>query len=138
MKNYTCDSPVFSSSIKVIEVTDLAYAPNVNTATMQLLQNDLVLASVLNADLVEEAFKKIFRYLGDDTDDDAMTEEDVEEAIDTIWDGATSDDPDALSSTEVTQALTSTWNGEASTDPDAMTPEEINDALAAGELLSVS
>jgi hypothetical protein len=135
MKNYTCDSPVFSSSIQVIEVTDLAYAPNVSIATMQLLQNDLVFVSMLDQDLVDAAFKKVFPFVEPDTDEDAMTEADIEDAIDTVWDGSTSDDPDALSSTEVTQALVSTWNGEASTDPDAMTPEEIDAALAAGELL---
>lgn len=135
MKNYSCNSPVFSSSIRVVEVTDLAYAPNLNESVTQLLQNDLVLVAVFDPDLVERAFKRVFPYIDPESDPDAMTEEEIEDALDTTWTGGTSDDPDAMSSTEVTQALNSTWSGEASTDPNAMTPEEIDEAIENGSKL---
>ena len=60
MKDYTSENPQFSSSIEIVEVTDPAHADNVNAAPEQLLQNDMVLASVLNVDLIDEAFKKEF------------------------------------------------------------------------------
>ena len=135
MNKYTCNSPVFSSSIRVVEVTDLAYAPNVNESVTQLLQNDLVIAAVFDPALVERAFKRVFPYIDPEEDPDAMTEEEIEEAIDHEWTGGTSDDPDAMSSTEVTQALKTTWSGEASTDPNAMTPMQIDAAIANGSKL---
>lgn len=49
MKDYTSDSPVFSSAIRIVETTDPAHADNINAATKQLLQNDLVLYALLNA-----------------------------------------------------------------------------------------
>ena len=42
MKDYTCDSPVFSESIKTLTPTDPGHADNVNVTTEQLLQNTLV------------------------------------------------------------------------------------------------
>lgn len=43
MKNYTCENPVYSENIKIIEPTDPAHADAVNAASIQLLQNTLVL-----------------------------------------------------------------------------------------------
>lgn len=130
MKEYQNSSPTFSESILITEPTDPAHADNINAAPKQLLQNDLVLAAALDPDLVDAAFKKAFPSLDPETDPDVMTEEEIEEAIDTTWAGESSEDPDAMSSTEVTQALNTTWSGEASADPDAMTPEEIDEAIA--------
>lgn len=129
MKEYQSSSPAFSESILITEPTDPAHADNINAAPKQLLQNDMVLAAALDPDLVDAAFKKVFPSLDPETDPDVMTEDEIEEAIDTTWTGESSDDPDAMSSTEVTQALNTTWSGEASTDPDAMTPEEIDGAI---------
>lgn len=47
MKDYTTDQPEFSASIQVVETTDPAHADNINAATKQLLQNTLVLSSIL-------------------------------------------------------------------------------------------
>lgn len=47
MREYTTDKPEFSASIQVVETTDPAHADNINAATIQLLQNTLVLSSIL-------------------------------------------------------------------------------------------
>lgn len=47
MKSYTSTKPSFSNKIKVTEPTDRAHADNINAAPKQLLENTLVLASVL-------------------------------------------------------------------------------------------
>lgn len=65
MKDYSNDNPQFSSSIQIVEVTDPAHADNVNAAPKQLLDNDAVLASVLNVDLIDQAFKREFPYLNE-------------------------------------------------------------------------
>lgn len=130
MKDYTSSGPVFSPNIKVVEATDPAHADNINAASKQLLQNDLVLSSILNPDLVEAAFEKVFPGIGAGQQSEAMTERQIEEAINAEWNGESSDDPDAMSSEEVIAALSMTWDGEASTDPSAMDPEQISEAIA--------
>lgn len=47
MKDYTVERPSFSKSIKVTETTDTNHANNINAAPKQLLENTLVLASIL-------------------------------------------------------------------------------------------
>ena len=41
MREYTSESPEFSESIRVVEITDRTHADNVNAAPEQLLQNTL-------------------------------------------------------------------------------------------------
>lgn len=41
MKDYTCENPVFSEKIRIVEVSDPGHADNVNPAPKQLLQNTL-------------------------------------------------------------------------------------------------
>lgn len=43
MKSYTVETPKFSESITIPETTDTNHADNINSASKQLLQNDLVL-----------------------------------------------------------------------------------------------
>lgn len=49
MKSYTNADPVFSFSIMETETSDPAHADNINAAPEQLLQNDLVMKSTLDA-----------------------------------------------------------------------------------------
>ena len=110
MKDYTSSEPNFSLTIQVVETTDPAHADNINAAPKQLIQNDIVLASILDADLVEMAFKEVFPYIGLETDSNAMSSEEIAEALNTVWDG------------------------EASADSNAMTPSEIETAIAEGSI----
>jgi hypothetical protein len=67
MKEYSSDNPVFSSAIEVVEATDPGHADNINKAPEQLMQNDLVIANALDVSRVDEAFKKEFSNLEEDT-----------------------------------------------------------------------
>lgn len=124
MRDYTSSAPVFSSAIKIVETTDPVHADNANAAAMQLIQNDLVLAAVFDAELIDAAFSKFFSSLSAAAAE-AMTEMEVLDALNCTWDGETSGNPNALSSVEVAQALEIEWNGDTSDNPNALTSEEI-------------
>lgn len=47
MKDYTVERPTFHTSIEVTETTDTNHADNINAAPKQLLENTLVLASII-------------------------------------------------------------------------------------------
>lgn len=49
MKDYTSNSPSFSSTIQIVETTDPAHADNLNVPVKQLMQNTLVNHSLINA-----------------------------------------------------------------------------------------
>lgn len=49
MKSYTNADPVFSDTIQITEITDPAHADLINEAPIQLLQNTLVLSSIIGA-----------------------------------------------------------------------------------------
>ena len=48
MKDYTSDNPVFSKTVSIVERGDLVNDTNNNSSIKQLLQNDLVLKSMLD------------------------------------------------------------------------------------------
>lgn len=127
MKEYTNSTPIFSESIQIVETTDPAHADNINAAPKQLLNNDLVLASILSPSLVTAAFFKVFTYI--DEDQISMSSEDIQIAIETEWDGSSSADPTALNSKEVQTAIETKWDGNSSQDPIALNREEIKDAI---------
>lgn len=57
MKQYTNETPVFSESIYITEISDPAHADNINEAPIQLLQNTLV-----NRELISYLSSLMLRY----------------------------------------------------------------------------
>lgn len=97
-----------------------------------LVEDALIL---LDTDLIEKEFYATFTKVkgstGDteeNTDETAMTSEDVEAAIATEWNGESSVDETALSATDVQEALETEWNGESSSDEKALSPDDIENA----------
>jgi len=98
MKDYTTEQPEFSASIKVVETTDPAHADNINAATKQLLQNTLVLNSILGGILavtVNDGVLCLPRVLDTDYSDEMLVlpdgsmkyyeaDEEMEISVDTI------------------------------------------------------
>lgn len=71
MKNYTCENPEFSESIKILTTSDPGHADNVNVTTEQLLQNSLVnngLIGKVSARLkkIEDLVRRLFAFSYDD------------------------------------------------------------------------
>lgn len=144
MKDYTSADPVFSETIEIIEATDPGHADNVNVATKQLLQNTLALALVFDGEYIEESFLEVFTHvqLSDDDDDDgggnggdsgdddsdAMSAEDVNNAVATEWAGESSEDETAMSAEDVDNAVSAEWTGESSEDETAMSAGDVSDA----------
>ena len=129
MTNYTNTNPVFSSSIPVVEITDAAHADNINASAKQLLQNDLVLAQMLDVTLVDAAFYSTFSHLYGDGDG-SLTPTDILDALNTEWRGESSDDPMALNAEQIEDALNTEWRGETSDDPGALTADEIAETIS--------
>ena len=131
MIKYTNKNPTFSESILVVEPDDEVSAENNNAAPEQLIQNDLILAAVLNPDLVTKAFENSFPGIKEDSpeDSESMSTDEIANALNTEWNGESSEDPYALSATSVEDALNTEWNGESSSDPNAMNAEEVSEAI---------
>jgi hypothetical protein len=76
--------------------------------------------------LVDQAFAEVYEY---GTDPTAMSSSDVEDAINTEWNGETSEDETAMNSTEVEDAINKEWNGETSEDDEAISSNDIETIL---------
>ena len=63
------------------------------------------------------------------TDVTAMTSSDIEDALNTTWNGESSEDITAMSAEDVSVSLNTTWNGESSEDETAMSAEEIDSVI---------
>ena len=81
-----------------------------------------------NSDNIEEAFYKIFTNIAECEEDEAMTFDDVLIALNTIWNGETSEDATAMTASDVTEAMNTVWNGETSQDRTALSAWDIYDA----------
>ena len=98
-----------------------------------LNENARIIDGLFSLDLIEEAFQSVFIDFQDDPEPPtpiAMTSEDILEAIQTEWNGESSEHPNAMRAEEIEQALNTEWNGESSTNPNAMSAEDINNAIA--------
>lgn len=88
---------------------------------------------LLNTDTIETAFNNTFSHAPDTTvteDPTALTSEDIENALNTEWNGGSSSDSTAMSAEDVENATNTEWNGESSEDPTALTAEEIEEATS--------
>ncbi len=132
MKSYTKTDPVFSKSIKITEVTDAGHADFINEAPKQLLENTLVnheeIQQAANAELVEYAFYSVFTKMPEN-EEKAMTPAEINEAMNTAWNGEASPDPKAMTPEEINTAISTAWNGETSPDPTALSSAEIEDVI---------
>lgn len=96
------------------------------------------LLSVFTADQIDKAFTSVFTYLGDnpptpEENTAEMESNDVENALESEYTGASSTDSNAMNALEIEQALSVTWNGESSDDPTALNAEEISEAINRAE-----
>lgn len=98
---------------------------------------DLAIQKIFNYTIdfneIEEAFRSVFSDFQDDPEPPtsaAMTSEDILRAIQTEWNGESSEHPNAMCAEDIEQALNTEWNGESSTNPNAMSAEDINKAIA--------
>jgi hypothetical protein len=85
--------------------------------------NANVLEKTISDVEIEEAFNKVYGYTTDPT---AMDSSEINDAINTVWNGETSEDETALSSSDVDDAINTEWNGESSGDEEAITAAEIS------------
>ena len=96
-------------------------------------ENARIIDGLFSLDLIEEAFRSVFSDFQDEPEPTtfaAMTSEDILRAIQTEWNGESSEHPNAMSAEEIEQAVNTEWNGESSTNPNAMSAEDINNAIA--------
>ncbi len=75
---------------------------------------------------LEEEYYVVF---GDFSGSEAMSQDEILEAISTPWDGCSSVDPGAMSAAEIAEAMSTPWNGQTSTDLTALNTTEISDAI---------
>lgn len=132
MRAYTNNEPVFVKSIQIVETTDPAHADNINMAPEALLDNTLVLMSyiesICNETNIEDEFYQVFTLVKEEPevqDPTAMTSTDIEDALNTTWNGESSEDITAMSAEDVNVSLNTEWKGESSQDETAMSAEEI-------------
>ena len=98
---------------------------SVNEITTWIQEN------LLNTETIEAAFFNTFSHVpGVEEDLTALTTEDILDAINTEWNGESSDDPTAMSADEVENAINTEWNGESSDDPTALSAEDIEKATS--------
>ena len=84
----------------------------------------------VSLDDMTESFKKVFPYLGDAFfDPHAMTLADILRAINTVWQGESSEDYNAMSASDISTAINTNWNGESSIDERAIKSDTINDII---------
>lgn len=121
----------------IIEVSPAAVPTMEQVQELRILveKNNRIIMSMLDPSLVDKAFFNVFSYLEEPEpeDEESMTSEEVEEAIDTIWHGESSTDPTAMNSQQVFAAINTEWDGSSSRDPTALNREEISEALEEGE-----
>lgn len=84
---------------------------------------------IIDGGNIEKAFYKIFTNIAVYEEDEAMTYEDVMNALGTVWNGETSPDETAMSAADITNALNTVWNGETSPDKTALTAWDIYDVI---------
>ena len=90
------------------------------------------LASFFDETNIENAFYQNFTLVKEETeptDVTAMTSSDIEDALNTTWNGESSEDITAMSAEDVSVSLNTTWNGESSEDETAMSAEEIDSVI---------
>ena len=108
MKDYTNPDPKFSKKIPILEVGDTNHADNVNAFVKPLFENTLInhaqLEQAANAELVEYAFYSVFTKMPEN-EEKAMTPVEINEAMNTAWNGEASPDPTALSSAEIEDVI---------------------------------
>ena len=63
-----------------------------------------------------------------ETDDTALTSQDIKEATTEVWDGSTTDDITALSREDVTEATETAWDGSTTDDITALSSTDVADA----------
>ena len=85
----------------------------------------------IDLDEIDRAFLSVFTHVSlEEPTATAMSAEDIQRAINTPWNGESSNDPNALNKEEIEEAMNTEWNGESSTDHNALSKEEINEAIA--------
>lgn len=78
---------------------------------------------------IQQAFVDTFTYFEGTDLSASMSAVEVNEAIQTRWDGQSSTDPTAMNAAEVEEAIQTRWNGQSSTDPTAISAVEIEEAI---------
>lgn len=107
-----------------------------NVSTTQESVNEILAwlqEELLNTETIESAFNSTFSYVPETTvteDPTALTSEDIENAINTEWNGESSTDTTAMSAEDVENAINTEWNGESSDDPTAMSAEDVENATS--------
>ncbi len=91
-----------------------------------IIQN-LIQNTFENEENIEKAFYAVYTNIADYEEDEAMTYEDVINALGTVWNGETSEDETAMTASDVTDALGTVWNGETSEDKTALSAWDIYD-----------
>ena len=90
--------------------------------------------ALLDTDGVAKAFESVFSHIGGGGDSgQAMNEQDILKAVNTEWNGESSENPNALSASDITDAINTEWNGESSGNPNALSTEEIYQAIENAE-----
>ena len=90
--------------------------------------------ALLDTDAVTTAFESVFSYIrGGGESGQAMDEQDILKAINTEWNGESSENPNALSASNIMKAINTEWNGESSENPNALSAEEIYKAIENAE-----
>lgn len=77
-------------------------------------------------DVVEEEYYIVF---GNFQDGGSMTEAEICETMNTVWNGQSSLDPTAISAAEICETMSTVWNGQSSLDPTAISAAEIADVI---------
>lgn len=81
---------------------------------------------------IEKVFYSIFTKIsgsGSGMDETALLPEDITRALNTAWNGETSEDETALSSADVEKAVRTPWDGKTSDDKTALSSTDIKAAL---------
>lgn len=114
---YTVTLKISNASNIIIDINDTDF----------LLQETFY--RMWDEDILEEAFYSVFTGIDrPEADSTAMSSEDIVRAINTEYQGETSDDPTAMSSQDVKEAINTVWNGESSSDETALSAADIEKA----------
>ena len=145
--NKTISSIIYRLNVRVsnseqvtLEVNPGAYALQQDLIDTQkelekVKENTASIANaLLDTDAVTTAFESVFSYIrGGGESGQAMDEQDILNAINTEWNGESSENPNALSASNIMKAINTEWNGESSENPNALSAEEIYKAIENAE-----
>lgn len=96
------------------------------TSGVYALVEDVV--AYTDIEVIEDAFQEIFGS-AEEYDPNALTASEINEAVDTEWNGESSEDSNALSASDVNNAVNTEWSGESSEDSNALSASDINEAV---------